>query len=76
MNSTSVLRASSFAILLVYVIGAYGQESERKLSGYQPSYFYYARDGVDDHIEFNVSVKYPVDENVEWLSRLSGGKSS
>lgn len=76
MNTASVVRVATFAILLIFVSGAYSQESERKLSGYQPSYFYYARDGVDDHIEFNVSVKYPVDENVEWLSRLFGGKSS
>ena len=54
-------------------IGA--NELGRKLTGYEPSYFSAAFDDEDNHFEFSVSVKYPMDEDVEWLRRIFGGEA-
>ncbi len=62
--------------MLLLLSSAYSQESGRKLNGYQPSYFMVAADGIDGHIEFNISIKYPVDEDVGWLNTIVGGKSN
>jgi len=48
-------------------------EPGRRLSGYQPSYFSVADDGVDTHLEFSVSLKYPLDDDVAWLGRFIKG---
>ena len=64
------------AIMLSLFSSAYSQESSRKLNGYQPSYFMVADDDADGHIEFNISIKYPIDEDVGWLNTLVGGKSN
>lgn len=49
------------------------EEAGRDLTGYEQSYFVYADDGVDEHVEFKISVKYPLDKEVSWLNNLLGG---
>lgn len=48
-------------------------EPGRLLSGYQPSYFTVAFDDVDPHLEFVVSIKYPLDDDVDWMDDLFKG---
>ena len=62
--------------LASYNVQASTEGTDRKLNGYQPSHFVMANDGVDKHIEFNISIKYPLDSDVDWLDSLFGGKSN
>ncbi|MDH5712149.1 MAG: phospholipase A [Gammaproteobacteria bacterium] len=60
------------SFLMTDVLAGNG-EVGRNLTGYEPSYFVFANDGIDSHAEFKVSIKYPLDKDVEWLSsRIDG----
>jgi len=67
-----------FLLTLLFIFSiskswAGNNEVGRDLTGYEPSYFVLANDGVDSHTEFKISIKYPLDNDVEWLSNYIGG---
>ena len=64
-------------ILLISFSNSWANDEEigRKLTGYEPSYFVLADDGVDKHGEFKVSIKYPLDEDVRWLTDAFKGSN-
>ena len=48
-------------------------DTGRYLTGYQPSYFtLFAIDGIDTHMEFSVSLKYPLDKRRRWYFTYTG----
>lgn len=51
------------------------KEPGRLLSGYQPSYFTIALDDLDPHLEFVISIKYPLDDEVLWMDKVFNGSN-